>query len=545
MRSENSFFSLQKAAQLGGTSLLTLLFLSAPVPQAVAQDRFFVHPDQFQRHPGPPPRIDVRRDPRRDPRQEVRRGPRQDIRRDARGRQPVGPAGPAPKLAEKPAPPPPGPHMLIVSVKSQKVSFYANGKLASQSPVSTGKPTHPTPHGVFSIIQRNRHHRSNIYSGAPMPYMQRLTWSGIALHQGALPGGPASHGCIRLPEQYANYLWNTTKMNTRVIVSREDIAPFDIAHPLLFQPKPAAATVQSVPELRKTFDTTTPERVRTASASVIATDGAGDRVDGEDAKPDPSSQPAMRDLSSSVERARDAAKADIAISAQPANPEPAKSEVAAPLQADMPAKPELAGQEPARAEAPDNATRDLTGSIYPQPADIPAPILASFAQSLEAKQKKAAPSGNVTVFISKKEKRLYVRQHFIPLFSAAVTFKDDKPNFGTHVFTALEKDGADKELRWIAVTMPAELPQAEKVKTRIEFDRRGRPIEVVVKPAGKAPEPIPSLGAKDVLDRIEIAPEVVERISEYVTAGASLIVSDHGLGYETGLYTDFIVVTQK
>jgi hypothetical protein len=84
----------------------------------------------------------------------------------------------------------------------------------------------------------------------------------------------------------------------------------------------------------------------------------------------------------------------------------------------------------------------------------------------------------------------------------------------------------------------------EKVKTRIEHDRRGRPIEVPVKPVGKAPEPIPSLNASAVLDRIEIAPEVVERISEYVAAGASLIVSDHGLGHETGLYTDFIVVTR-
>ncbi len=132
--------------------------------------------------------------------------------------------------------------MLIVSVKSQKASFYANGQLVSQSPVSTGKATNPTPYGVFSIIQRNRHHRSNIYSGAPMPYMQRLTWSGIALHEGKLPGYAASHGCIRLPEHYANHLWKTLKMNTRVIVSREDVEPVDVTHPLLFQPKPAATT---------------------------------------------------------------------------------------------------------------------------------------------------------------------------------------------------------------------------------------------------------------------------------------------------------------
>jgi hypothetical protein len=511
---QRSFFGVWKAIQFCGVSLLTLAAVAGPAPDAVAQDRFFYRDPYFQRFDAPPPRLDSRRP-------------------EPRGRLvPRRPQKPAVKQAEqlKQAPPPPGPHMLVVSVKSQNVSFYANGKLVSQSPVSTGTAKNPTPHGVFSVIQRNRHHRSNIYSGAPMPYMQRLTWSGIALHQGALPGYPASHGCIRLPEHYANYLWRTIKMNTRVIVSREDIAPADITHALLFQPKPAATAVQTVPELRKTFDTTTPGRVRTASTLLIATDGAGERVDGQD------NGPAMRDLTSSVEQS--SAKAGL------------KADVAAPVQADQqskddpakddPAKSGVAGQEPAK----DDIRGEATASIYPRPANIPEPILASFAQSLEAKQKKAEPKGPISVFISKKERRLYVRQHFIPLFSAEVSFKDHKANFGTHVFSALEKDGSDKELRWMAVTMPQELPKPEKVKTRVAFDRFGRPVEVPVKAQAKAPQPIASLSAAAVLDLIEIAPEVIERISEYVSAGASLIVSDQGLGHETGLYTDFIVVTR-
>jgi hypothetical protein len=306
--------------------------------------------------------------------------------------------------------------------------------------------------------------------------------------------------------------------------------------------------VESLPELRKTFDTTRPERVRTASASIIVTDGAGERVDGEDARP------AMRDLTESVEQsnAKDEAKAPDEETKTEAGPEitasarkgdqtdNAKSAGIAPAPAEPTARPEVAAEQSVK----DDAKSDATASIYPQPANIPEPILASLAQSLDAKQKKAAPSGAISVFISKKEKRLYVRQHFIPLFSAPVSFKDDKANFGTHVFSALAKDGSDKELRWIAVTMPHELPKAEKVKTRIALDRYGRPIEVPVKPQGKAPEPIPSLSAAAVLDRIEIAPDVIERISEYVAPGASLIVSDHGLGNETGLYTDFIVVTR-
>lgn len=499
MCTRRAFFSRKKAATLGGASLLTLALVAGAIPSAMAQDYFFFRDaPRYDRYEGPPPRLDNRRP---EPRHRV--APRRPDR--AATKQPAAQiAKPA-----KEAPPPAGPHLLIVSVKSQNVSFYANGKLVSQSPVSTGKATNPTPFGVFSIIQRNRHHRSNIYSGAPMPYMQRLTWSGIALHEGKLPGYPASHGCIRLPEHYADYLWRTIRMNTRVIVSREDVEPVDVTHPLLFQPKPAIATVNTLPDLRKTLDTTTPERVRMASAAMISTDGAGDATEGADAKP------AMRDLTPSVEQA------GIRVEAE----------------ADPEVKTEAEIQDSER-----NA--DATASIYPRPANIPGPILASFVESLDAKQKKSPPKGTISVFISKKDKRLYVRQHFIPLFSAEVAFKDDKPNFGTHVFTALAKDGSDTELNWKAVTMPPELPKAETVKTRVEYDRRGRPIEVSAKRQSKAPEPAPSLGATAVLDRIEIAPEVVERISEYVTPGASLIVSDHGLGHETGLYTDFIVVTR-
>jgi lipoprotein-anchoring transpeptidase ErfK/SrfK len=502
VRTQCSFFGVRKAAQFSGVSLVALAAVAGPVPQAAAQDRFFYRDPYYQRYDAPPPQL---YDPRR---------------MDPRGRPAARqPRKPAVKQVEKvKEAPPPGPHMLIVSVKSQNVSFYANGKLVSQSPVSTGKATNPTPYGVFSVIQRNRHHRSNIYSGAPMPYMQRLTWSGIALHEGKLPGYAASHGCIRLPERYADYLWRTIRMNTRVIVSREDVAPVEIAHALLFQPKPDAATVETVPELRKTFETTS-QRVRTASASVIATDGAGERADGETASP------AMRDLTESIEKS--------------SGPD-AKPELAASPNAEAPATPEPAAAQPAT----DDVKAEATASIYPQPADIPAPILASFAQSLEAKQKKAPPSGNISVFISKKEKRLYVRQHFIPLFSAPVSFKDDKANFGTHVFSAVAKDGADKDLRWLAVSMPHELPKAEKVKTRVTFDRFGRQIVVPVKSQVKASEPIPSLSAAAVLDQIEIAPDVVARISEYVAPGASLIVSDYGLGHETGNYTDFIVVTR-
>ena len=96
-----------------------------------------------------------------------------------------------------------GPFQIIISIADQRISLYENGALIARSSVSTGVKGHPTPLGVFSVISKKKWHRSNIYSAAPMPYMQRITWSGIALHAGKLPGYPASHGCIRLTDDFA------------------------------------------------------------------------------------------------------------------------------------------------------------------------------------------------------------------------------------------------------------------------------------------------------------------------------------------------------
>ena len=98
-----------------------------------------------------------------------------------------------------------------------------------------------TPAGIFSVIQKVEEHYSNLYDDAFMPHMQRITWSGIALHGGVLPGRPASHGCVRLPFDFAGRLFDVTAMGMRVIVAPTDVVPAELAHPLLFQPKPGAA----------------------------------------------------------------------------------------------------------------------------------------------------------------------------------------------------------------------------------------------------------------------------------------------------------------
>src|SRR5580698_6282314 len=115
------------------------------------------------------------------------------------------------------------------------------------SPKPRFRPAWPviTPTGVFSVIQKEKLHHSNIYSGAPMPYMQRITWSGIAIHAGVLPGYPASHGCIRMPMAFALKMWGWTKMGARVVVVPGELSPASFSHPLLVAqkvvPQPVAA----------------------------------------------------------------------------------------------------------------------------------------------------------------------------------------------------------------------------------------------------------------------------------------------------------------
>lgn len=159
-----------------------------------------------------------------------------------------------PKDARKPR----GPLVIAISLDRQSLKLYDADGFYAEAPVSTGMRGHTTPMGVFSVIQKNKYHRSNIYSNAPMPYMQRLTWSGIALHAGVLPGYPASHGCIRMPMNFAVKLWSWTRMGARVIVAPGEVAPSDVSHPLL--------ATQRLPLVAAT-PATTPVVTRTADAS--------------------------------------------------------------------------------------------------------------------------------------------------------------------------------------------------------------------------------------------------------------------------------------
>src|SRR6202049_2954499 len=152
---------------------------------------------------------------------------------DAAARQPRAPAPPV----EAPAPRAAGePIMAIVSIQSQQVTFYDAEGWILRAPVSTGTSGRETPAGVFAVLEKDKDHHWSLYDDASMPNMQRITWNGIALHGGPLPGYAGSHGCVRMPFGFAEKLFDRTRIGMRVIISPNDAAPFELSHPALFMP---------------------------------------------------------------------------------------------------------------------------------------------------------------------------------------------------------------------------------------------------------------------------------------------------------------------
>ena len=326
------------------------------------------------------------------------------------------------ELAKKDSPK--GPLQIIISIADQRISLYDNGALIARSSVSTGVQGYPTPLGIFSVISKERWHRSNIYSAAPMPYMQRITWSGIALHAGVLPGYPASHGCIRLSNDFAIRLWHLTERGTRVIIAPEDVQPVEIANRHLSVPKPKV-----------------PSESETAAVA-----GSGTTAHG--------SAPAAL----------------------------------------------VRGDELAFA----------TLRVAPQ---------------------RVVP---ISVFVSRKSSRLFVRKGLTPLFDIPVEIHSPEEPLGTHVFTAMEPQ-KDSASRWTVVSMPRAFSHASAGTAQERKEPGERTAEAT------SPVSLPD-SADAALDRIEIPQDVVEQISELLTPGSSLIISDYDMSSETREDTDFIVV---
>jgi hypothetical protein len=413
---------------------------------------------------------------------------------------------------------PKGQLLIVISIDRQRLSLYSNGVYIADAPVSTGMPGYSTPTGVFSIIQKARFHRSNLYFDAPMPFMQRLTWSGVALHAGALPGYPASHGCIRLPNDFAQRLFTVTRLGARVIVARDAVSPVEFEHARLFvrkerPPEPPPVVVLPADAASEG------DQVKIAEAAAIgtATDAAVER-----ATPVTSTAAATERAlhSAGVIAARAAAKAP--------ESDHGSTMTATPAHGDALVTGEL---RPAIDAVETSSRADHNASDSPKPDVVRPP-------------EPPRRTGPVAVYISRKERKVYVRQGFEPLFDAPVTISDPDKPFGTHVFTAMEFKDDGANLRWTAVSMPAE-PDVGHMQP----PRGARKIADVLRERGrarmKAPPPPPGpQSASLALDRVELPQAAVDRISELMSPGSSLVISDHGLGSETGRGTDFIVVTR-
>lgn len=142
-----------------------------------------------------------------------------------------------------------GPVVMVVSLTEQRAYVYRNGILIGATTVSTGRPGHITPTGVFTVLQKQKEHRSTIYDGAPMPYMERLTWGGVALHAGGLPGYPESHGCVHLPSEFAKLLFDISPAGMTVVIASDATQPESVAHPGYLAPVSFAGgkPVESLP----------------------------------------------------------------------------------------------------------------------------------------------------------------------------------------------------------------------------------------------------------------------------------------------------------
>jgi hypothetical protein len=443
---------------------------------------------------------------------------------------------------------PPGLQHIIVSIENQKITLFSNGKPVATSKISSGTPGHPTPLGVFSVIQKNRHHVSNIYF-AEMPYMQRLTWSGTALHQGPLPGYPASHGCVRLTKEFAQLLWKATKIGVRVIVTKDEAAPVEIEHARLFVPKPKVIEAKResnaaphIPALVKTADATgfvPGAAVPDATRPLVATPQVNSQT-GE--------QPTKLPI--------DVAGTPEALLAQPAEatrPEAAIVPPAAPPAPILEAKPAEPPAAPISASITVEARKPV--ELIPAPrimVEERAPrsertsTIERAPQAERATQPEPSPlappvvrkGATVSVFVSRKEGRLYVRHGMEPLFDIPIAITQPERPLGTHVYTAMEKKDGDS-LRWTVVSIPSSYKRtAEPTKNESGKKPKDKAIKMVAAEAGLASN------ASEALERLVLPPDAVARIAELVTPGASLVISDNKLSGETGKGTDFIVLTQ-
>lgn len=329
---------------------------------------------------------------------------------------------------------PKDPLKLVVSLRAQRVDVYRGGRLIHRSRVSTGKDGHNTPSGVFSILQKRKWHRSNIYSRAPMPFMQRLTWSGIALHAGHVPNYPASHGCIRLPPPFAKKLFGITDEGAHVVVVRGEVAPAQIAHGALFRPAPPPVLLTVPPPGAATPDAAPdPAPPRTvASAALYLTDLEFDlaRRNAYDAR----SRSPLRILvtrRNGRERMRDVQR----------------------LLAEL-------GYDPGAADGYMGPQTGKAIQAFQKASGLPAS--GAFSDALVVALHRAAGNREIV------EGHIYARQDFEDVFDAPVRLRDPDRSLGTHIYTAMHFEEGASDIDWLVLTPdPASASTANEALDRV------------------------------------------------------------------------------
>jgi uncharacterized protein YjbI with pentapeptide repeats/lipoprotein-anchoring transpeptidase ErfK/SrfK/peptidoglycan hydrolase-like protein with peptidoglycan-binding domain len=301
----------------------------------------------------------------------------------------------------------PEPMMLVVSLDAQKLDIYRGIKHISSAKISSGMPGYDTKMGVFSILEKKRRHHSNLYSGAPMPFMQRLTRSGTALHAGAIPGYPASHGCVRLPYSFAPKLFEMTSVGQNVVVTRGQPVPARIEHPNLFElpsPKPQVAMAASVAVPRLLTDA-----VAGAAESEAQTRAASFRSD---------------------------APLRILVTRRTAHDR-------------------VMAVQYMLADLGYLARQNFIGNLGPATGSAirafqkanGLPVTGAFTDGLVSEVYRAAGK------IEPPEGHLFVRQGFKRVFDLPISFRDPGVSLGTHVFTVVKREGEEAKPEWMAVSL--------------------------------------------------------------------------------------------
>jgi hypothetical protein len=392
------------------------------------------------------------------------------------------------------------PIMAIVSIKGQKVTFYDADGWILRAPVSSGIKGRETPAGVFAIIEKDKDHHSTMYDDAWMPNMQRITWNGVALHGGPLPGYAASHGCVRMPYDFAENLFDKTWIGMRVIISPEDAEPVNFTHPALFVPNAdalaaapgkaetlageAAKAAEAADEAKKASATATHEAT-SATASLRKLEALKKRADAELAYVDKTLATAKTDQAKAhAEELKQKAYTKAADATTQLDA--AKADAKSKLDAAAGAKDAV---KTAQAKKADTAKAATEAKLLLEPVSV---YISRATQKLYVRRNthKPAPDGGGEVFDTSIE---------VP-----VTIRDPDKPIGTHIFTAVAR--TDTGLRWTAVTIDN------------------------------------GDDAKDALDRVTIPQDVLDRIAPTAVPRSSIVISDEPLSTETNYRTEFVAV---